>query len=828
VTAPTILHSGSTPSYHGKHASPAGRGRALLNWLDSTDPGMMRLRLALDIVVCIGAVLVVEYVFVRTTGALQTPVPPGATKAAATEIATVNHALMVIAMMLGAILAMISGFGASMTPTARGQLVTLLFLPLPLLATLALGLTLHVRLASLASLAVILAIGTYCRRFGPRGFNGGVLAFMGAFLGFFIQDYVSLGDFGWLAAEIALGAAVTIVVHFAFFRPRPGVAVRRMQRSYAARAREVASELADLYETTVRSGRPSPRADQKLQRQLLRLNEAALLIDARLDDAAAIPAGWSAAALHQRLFDAEVGLANVARFALAIAQRGLPAPVTTSVGQALQQVRVGNFAAATDAAANIEARLDGQDPNQDPDQDEAAQDQGRYELARADRILLHRFVTSITTFSAAIDKFRQYPASQAPDDRPAPAGFQSQVALFGGWLPGSSAVAGVASAERGGSGLIERIRMAPYARVAIQMGIAVGGAIVAGDALSGRRFYWAVIAAFITFMGTNTAGEQVRKSIFRVAGTVVGVIAGSVLAHLAGDRVGLQIVIILVSLFCGLYLFRVNYTFMTIGITVMVSQLYVELGEFSNSLLLLRLEETAIGAAVAVVTVLLVLPLRISRVARVAARQELNALADLIDRSLDRLADPASGCGSDLELRAAARRVDSAHQAMVATVRPLRTPVLGRLGQRISAFLATTSAAQHYARNLLLDASTQYADLDAAAVAQLTVARRQLAGSIAAITTTLDPPPVDDEPAAAGQPSRQYVRSASLFARIADTLPGPSGISRPWLALRDLQLLDGALAQAAHRAGLDVTDLDTTPVTRGAEDRRREAATVSC
>lgn len=73
---------------------------------------------------------------------------------------------------------------------------------------------------------------------------------------------------------------------------------------------------------------------------------------------------------------------------------------------------------------------------------------------------------------------------------------------------GSSAVAGVASAGRGGSGLIERVRMAPYARVAIQMGIAVGGAIVAGDALSGRRFYWAVIAAFITFMGTSTAGEQ--------------------------------------------------------------------------------------------------------------------------------------------------------------------------------------------------------------------------------------------------------------------------------------------------------------------------------
>ncbi len=90
-----------------------------------------------------------------------------------------------------------------------------------MLATLAGGLALHVRVASLASLAVVLAIGTWCRRFGPLGFNGGVLAFMGAFLGFFIQDYVPLGRFGWLAAEIWLGALVTMAVHFTFFRPRP-------------------------------------------------------------------------------------------------------------------------------------------------------------------------------------------------------------------------------------------------------------------------------------------------------------------------------------------------------------------------------------------------------------------------------------------------------------------------------------------------------------------------------------------------------------------------------------------------------------------------------
>jgi uncharacterized membrane protein YccC len=270
--------------------------------------------------------------------------------------------------------------------------------------------------------------------------------------------------------------------------------------------------------------------------------------------------------------------------------------------------------------------------------------------------------------------------------------------------------------------------------------------------------------------------------------------------------VWLQIVVIMVSLFLGLYLFRVNYAFMVVGITVMVSQLYVELDEFSNSLLLLRLAETSVGAGVAILTVLLVLPLHVGRVARVAARQQLETLADLADRCLDRLVDPASAAGSDLQLRAAARRVDVAHQALVATVRPMRTPLFGSFAERIAGFMATAVAARHYALNLLLDASTRYADLDARAADSLAVARRQFHDSVGAVTAALAPADGTD-----GQPERQYVRSASLFARVADALPGDPLTSRPQLALRDAQLLDGALAEAARWAGVPVTDLDTVP-----------------
>ena len=787
MTADSIRQASPSPDV--RRVPPSIKRRpGWLDWLDSTDPGLMRLRMATEVVVAIGLVVAAEWVFIRGTGALQVPIPPGAPKADASELWTLNHALLVIGIMLGAIVAMISAFGVGMYAAARAQLVTLLFLPLPLLGLLAIGLTLHVRVLSLALLAVTLAIGTYCRRFGPRGFMGGMLAFMGAFLGFFIQAYVPLGEFGWLAAEVALGAAVTIAVHFAFFLPRAESAVRRMQRSYAARAREVANDIADLFEATVRSGKNengNPKADRQLQRQLLRLNEAALLIDAQLSAPAAIPAGWSAATLHQRLFDAEAGLANVARFALEIARRGFPAPVNVLVGAALAGIRDADLAAVLDAAAGIRGLLDNHDEE-------------RTRLTPDGRVLLHRFATSVADFAVALRAFRLYPAGQAPDDSPAEEEFTTQVATFGGWLPGSSFIAGAASQERGGAGLRERIRLAPYSRTAIQMGVAVGLAIIAGDALSGRRFYWAVIAAFITFMGANTAGEQVRKSVFRVAGTFFGVIVGAVLAHLVGDRVPLQVTVVLVSLFLGLYLFRINYAFMTIGITVMVSQLYVELGEFSNSLLVLRLEETAIGAGVAIATVLVVLPLHVGRVARVAARQQVEALTDLIDRSLDRLADPASAAGSDLALRASARRLDVAYQALAATVRPMRTPLLGQLASRIAGFMATTVAARHYARNLLLDASTRYAELDDAATAELTAARRQLDQSIAAITTALAEDGTRD--------GTGYVRSAALFARVADLLPEQAPLSRPQLALRDLQLLDGALAEAARWAGVPVNE----------------------
>lgn len=82
-----------------------------------------------------------------------------------------------------------------MDPTPGGQLVTILFLPVPMVAALSLGIALGAhRVAALTSLAVVLSLGTFLRRFGPRGLGSGMLLFMGDFFGFFLRGAVTLGD----------------------------------------------------------------------------------------------------------------------------------------------------------------------------------------------------------------------------------------------------------------------------------------------------------------------------------------------------------------------------------------------------------------------------------------------------------------------------------------------------------------------------------------------------------------------------------------------------------------------------------------------------------
>jgi hypothetical protein len=372
--------------------------------------------------------------------------------------------------------------------------------------------------------------------------------------------------------------------------------------------------------------------------------------------------------------------------------------------------------------------------------------------------------------------------------------FQPGVVLFGGWLPGSAAVSATASLESGAR-IGDRLRLAPSTRTAIQMGIAVSIAIVLGIQISSDRFYWAVIAVFITFMGTSNSGEQVMKACFRIAGTVVGIGIGSLLVDAVGHDVYPSIAVILISLFCGLCFVRTSYVFMVVGVTVVVAQLYEQLGEFSNSLLLLRLEETALGAAVAIVVVLTVLPLRTRRVLRVALRTYLQAVGQLGQHATACLL--GNGLGIEKTLRTDARAVDVAYQALVATAYPLKRNLEGRVDETVAQALGLAGATRHYARNLVVDVSG--ADpLRVDARHELERASVTFGVSVDAIVKSLS-----------DGCDATYTRSAALFDRVERRIEEQDVVvGKDELALRDLMLIDAALAELAQAMGLAVNDCD--------------------
>ncbi|MGN6608880.1 MAG: FUSC family protein [Jatrophihabitans sp.] len=735
------------------------------------DPGLSQLRLALQAVLGISVALVLVEVFVRVTGALQ--LAPGAAPPAA--VASVNHALLIVSMLLAGMVAMMAGFTVQ-DATVRGQLVSSALLPVPMLGAITLGLLVggH-RVLSLVFLVVVMAVAVYVRRWPPRGFAWGMVGFNGAFLGFFLHAELALRDVGWLACDLVIGIVASLLVRFAFFRPDAARTLARMRRSWIARKRRLLSLSVETLDVT--DARGAERSRDRLRRQVVRLNESTLMIDAQL--AAARPD--TAAVEAHRLFDLELAISNCARFAAALAVIGAPTDVRARAADTLRALLTDDV----DATASASERL-----RRVPTPDTRT------------AVLTSRLAASADDAARARARM-DTPVS--PAERAAAGdGFDPAVQLFNGFLPGSMPVSAEASTTRGRGGRLDRAALPPYLRTTIQVVVAGTLAVVVGDAVSGPRLYWAVLAVFLCFIAATNSGEQVRRALFRASGTAIGIVVGDLLVHLTGGHLWISIAIVLVALFFGIYLIRINYMFMTLGITVTMSQLYVQLHEFSWSLLVLRLGETAIGVAAVIVTVLLIVPLRPQRVLTTAVLQWFTALRTLVEAVLDRL----DGVADDARpaLLPLVRGVDAAYAALEATAAPLRKGTFGRNSVQLVELLSVAAAARQYVRSL----SAELQDADRQGVPPLTLtlhdAAEQLHASLDAIEHRIR----------TGERGC-FTRSAGLLALTVDDVGRERAPLRS--ALRDLTLLDGTLARLAQALDMDVRDHDTSPPDSGAVGR---------
>ncbi|MGY5055446.1 FUSC family protein [Streptomyces sp. 900105755] len=145
-------------------------------------------------------------------------------------------------------------------------------------------------------------------------------------------------------------------------------------------------------------------------------------------------------------------------------------------------------------------------------------------------------------------------------------------------------------------------------RQAVQATAGAGFALVAGQLVSGQRWYWAVGATWWIFVNTASRGETLVRGFRRVLGTVIGVALGLLVAAPVHGAPVPTAVLVAVAVFGIFYTAAVSYTWMMLWVTFLAELLYGLLGVLTPDLLALRLAETAVGALGAVLAVLFVLP----------------------------------------------------------------------------------------------------------------------------------------------------------------------------------------------------------------------------
>lgn len=179
---------------------------------------------------------------------------------------------------------------------------------------------------------------------------------------------------------------------------------------------------------------------------------------------------------------------------------------------------------------------------------------------------------------------------------------------------------------------MRRLLQKPAVRDALQAGAGVGLAMALGHLVSGQRWYWAVIAAFIVGAGVQSRGEALVKGLQRAAGTFAGIGAGIALATAVSGHTDLAMVLVLICISVAYYSFQGAYGVMIFFITIMLALLYGMLGQFRPQLLVLRLEETAVGVSAGILATALLLPVRENEVFCDAAVAFLEALRDLLTK----------------------------------------------------------------------------------------------------------------------------------------------------------------------------------------------------
>ncbi|WP_225833759.1 FUSC family protein [Streptomyces sp. NK08204] len=749
-------------------AGRSGRVR-VRDRLAACDPGLLRLTAGLRTVTALGLTLAV-------LAALRVPVPQ---------------------LVAGAMAAMVATFAVRERQRSRQAVTLALGLPVALVSvSLGTLLNRHVVAGDLFFVALIFC-AVYGRRFGDRGTALGLIGFQIYFLSLFVHATVSVLPALYGVIGVAFGCSAA--ARFVLVPQTPAGTLDRLRRAFRARLGQLIGTQLELLDA-------GPEEVDKVLADLrtgtARLHETALMIQGRLADGTSDEA--LARLLQRRIAEAEIAaerlglLLLTARSAertdtLTLHLPGAALPLggelpvrdeaTAGLRRDLRALRLLVLVPAGEAAGTAPSRvrdrlLGYREEENLPSASPAVQDvfRGLGEAARAALGLR-------LALEGALD---------ASDDAPPTARSREELDTEDAAIEAGE---GGTTEEAGPTGLRR-----PTTRAAVQVAAGSSLAIVGGELLSSQRWYWAVLTCWIVFLNTASTGEILMKGYRRLLGTVLGVVAGIGLAGLVGHHTWTAFALVLLFVFAMFYTAPLSYTLMSFFVTAMLGLLYTLLNTYSPSVLLLRVEETALGAGCGVIAAALVLPVGTDRRTNELLVGVLDRLADVTRAAVDQL---SGGPVADLVERA--RELDQALADLRAATQPLTHPITPLRARRDTAryVVALLETCAYHGRSLAATAELLPTHPAIAADPRLRGAGARIVRNIEAIAAHVadprSPASVETGPSIASM-LEPGTLGTPRYGRVTDRV------------LRHLQRLDEAVSGLARPLGL-VPDRSAKPWT---------------
>ncbi len=147
----------------------------------------------------------------------------------------------------------------------------------------------------------------------------------------------------------------------------------------------------------------------------------------------------------------------------------------------------------------------------------------------------------------------------------------------------------------------------PTTILGIQAVLAAGLAMLVADLLQRDKpnlVYW---TAFVVIAGST--GESLRRMIMRVCGAIAGTVIGLLLAIMLPDTLWLVISLVMLCLFMAIYMTTISYIWMAFWLNIAMLLVITIIGDPVRDVLALRSINTLLGATIAAVVVIFVLPI---------------------------------------------------------------------------------------------------------------------------------------------------------------------------------------------------------------------------